>query len=46
MAVAICRSCPVRQQCLAEALDLEVEAVHVYGIRGGKTAGERRALQR
>ena len=36
-AKAVCRRCPVRQRCLAEALERIP-----YGIAGGLTAGERR----
>ena len=36
-AKAVCRGCPVRQRCLAEAL-----ARIPYGVAGGLTAGERR----
>ncbi|MFL6115532.1 MAG: WhiB family transcriptional regulator [Catenulispora sp.] len=36
-AKAVCRGCPVRQRCLAEALERIP-----YGIAGGLTAGERR----
>jgi WhiB family redox-sensing transcriptional regulator len=40
VALTICRTCPVRAECLAEAMALG----DVEGIRGGLTAGERRAL--
>jgi hypothetical protein len=43
VARAVCRSCPVRAECLAEALELEDDS-HRHGIRGGLTAAERRAL--
>ena len=36
-AKAVCRGCPVRQRCLAEAHERIP-----YGIAGGLTAGERR----
>ena len=39
-AAAICRHCPVLQECAAEALDNKVE----YGIWGGMTERRRRAL--
>jgi WhiB family redox-sensing transcriptional regulator len=38
----LCTSCPVRFECLAEALDNRVE----YGVWGGMTERERRALLR
>ncbi|MFJ6775111.1 WhiB family transcriptional regulator [Kitasatospora sp. NPDC091257] len=41
-AKAVCSSCPVRTECLAEALDLRIE----FGIWGGMTERERRALLR
>ncbi|RJQ74146.1 WhiB family transcriptional regulator [Pseudonocardiaceae bacterium YIM PH 21723] len=36
----ICRGCPVRAECLAEALDNRIE----FGVWGGMTERERRAL--
>jgi hypothetical protein len=39
---AICRQCPVREDCLGYALDAEEE----YGIWGGRDPDERRALRR
>jgi WhiB family redox-sensing transcriptional regulator len=36
----VCGDCPVRRQCLAEALDGRVE----WGVWGGLTERERRAL--
>jgi hypothetical protein len=44
VALTICRSCPVRVDCLAEAIRLESDQWQAHGIRGGLTAGERRAL--
>ncbi|GGS99621.1 WhiB family transcriptional regulator [Streptomyces chromofuscus] len=41
-AKAVCRRCPVTEQCLAWAVD----AGPVEGIWGGTTEGERRAMQR
>jgi WhiB family redox-sensing transcriptional regulator len=41
-AKVICRSCPVRVACLADALDNKVE----FGVWGGMTERERRALLR
>ncbi|WP_084723377.1 WhiB family transcriptional regulator [Streptomonospora alba] len=38
----ICRGCPVRTECLAEALDDRIE----FGVWGGMTERERRALLR
>ncbi len=37
----ICRGCPVRTECLADALDNGIE----FGIWGGMTDRERRALR-
>ncbi|WP_082974695.1 WhiB family transcriptional regulator [Mycobacterium sp. 1245805.9] len=39
-AAAVCRRCPVMQECLAEALDSRVE----FGVWGGMTERQRRAL--
>jgi WhiB family redox-sensing transcriptional regulator len=41
-AKAICLGCPVRTECLADALDNRVE----FGVWGGMTERERRALLR
>ncbi|MFF0484930.1 WhiB family transcriptional regulator [Streptomyces sp. NPDC004435] len=41
-AKALCAGCPVRAECLAYALDERVE----YGVWGGMTERERRALLR
>lgn len=38
----VCMGCPVRTECLAEALDNRVE----FGVWGGMTERERRALLR
>jgi hypothetical protein len=42
-ALAICSTCTVRTECLAETLAEERDAVGCYGVRGGLTADERRA---
>lgn len=39
---AVCTGCPVRTECLADALDNHVE----FGVWGGMTERERRALLR
>lgn len=39
---AICASCSVRTECLADALDNQIE----FGVWGGMTERERRALLR
>jgi WhiB family redox-sensing transcriptional regulator len=41
-AKSVCRGCPVRTECLADALDNRVE----FGVWGGLTERERRALLR
>jgi len=41
-AAAICRSCPVAIECLADALDNQME----FGVWGGMTERQRRALLR
>jgi WhiB family redox-sensing transcriptional regulator len=38
----VCKACPVRTECLSEALDNEIE----WGVWGGMTERERRALLR
>ncbi|TDQ04790.1 WhiB family transcriptional regulator [Labedaea rhizosphaerae] len=38
----VCLACPVRTECLAEALDNRIE----FGVWGGMTERERRALLR
>ncbi len=46
IALALCRTCGVREECLREALQEEEDGWHVYGVRGGYTAAERSTLQR
>lgn len=41
----VCRGCPVRVACLADALAVE-DPVRRFGIVGGTTPGERRTLHR
>jgi WhiB family redox-sensing transcriptional regulator len=41
-AKAVCARCPVRAECLADAEDTR----EAYGIRGGLTEAERRAIRR
>ena len=41
-AKTVCTGCPVRTECLADALDSRIE----YGVWGGMTERERRALLR
>ncbi|MEV6676212.1 WhiB family transcriptional regulator [Streptomyces erythrochromogenes] len=41
-AKAVCTGCPVRTECLTEALDNRIE----FGVWGGMTERERRALLR
>jgi hypothetical protein len=43
--VLIYRHYPVRAECLEEALLVEAGG-YVFGVRGGRTAGERRTLLR
>jgi len=42
VALTICRTCPVRCECLAEAVELEDVP---YGIRGGLLPRQRHGLQ-
>jgi WhiB family redox-sensing transcriptional regulator len=41
-ATMVCAGCPVRRECLAEALDNQIE----WGVWGGTTERERRQLLR
>jgi Transcription factor WhiB len=41
--VAVCASCRVRGECLADALELEADGYR-FGGRGGRTANERAAM--
>ncbi len=41
-AKAVCQGCPVRTECLSDALDNRVE----FGVWGGMTERERRAMLR
>jgi len=41
----VCRGCPVRTECLQEALKTE-PADHRHGIWGGLSSGERRTLSK
>lgn len=41
----VCRGCPVRAECLADALAKE-EPARRFGVVGGTTPGERRVLHR
>jgi WhiB family transcriptional regulator, redox-sensing transcriptional regulator len=41
-AKVICQACPIRTECLADALDDRIE----FGVWGGMTERERRALLR
>lgn len=44
---AVCRGCPVKDECLADSMAREHNAVaYRWGIRGGLTAGERASLGR
>lgn len=45
-AIAICAGCPVRLQCLDDALAYESQpGVDTYGVWGGLTAEQRKALR-
>ncbi|MGW5352235.1 WhiB family transcriptional regulator [Streptomyces sp. NPDC004031] len=46
-ALSACRYCPVREQCLAWALELEgaLAASHRFGVYGGLTSKQRAKLR-
>jgi hypothetical protein len=48
VALNICRGCPVRGDCLDEALAAEAgtPAVYRYGVRGAKTPAGRQSIER
>lgn len=41
-AVKLCKSCPVKRECL----DYSLEADELYGVWGGLTANQRRSIRR
>lgn len=43
-AKSICRSCPVRNECLTEALESEMEGDYRFGVYGGLDPDERGRL--
>lgn len=45
-AMQACSACPVRQQCLDEAMREEKRSYATYGIRGGLTARQRDQLRK
>jgi Transcription factor WhiB len=44
-AMHICANCPVRAECLADALASEIPS-ELFGVRGGRTPDQRRAIMR
>ena len=40
----ICRACPVIRECLVDSI--ETEGISAYGVRGGMSAEDRRAIVR
>jgi WhiB family redox-sensing transcriptional regulator len=46
LALAICAGCPVRLECLEDALDFEVGYRVTFGVRGGLLASDRVELVR
>lgn len=45
-AVAVCEGCPVRLECLQQAMFEEQRQADRFGVRGGFSAAERRRLGR
>lgn len=45
-ALALCAVCPVRSECLEAAMVEEANDLRGVGIRGGKSARERRLMRR
>jgi WhiB family redox-sensing transcriptional regulator len=43
LAVAVCARCPVRAECLADAVAVELVTGIIHGVRAGFTQAERRA---
>lgn len=41
-AKSVCRHCPVKMECLADAMDLEMEAGYRFGVYGGLDADQRK----
>jgi hypothetical protein len=44
LALDICSTCPVRPDCLEDALRMDPGTWAVFGVRGGMAASERRAM--
>jgi WhiB family redox-sensing transcriptional regulator len=45
-AIAVCKRCPVRHECLEHALDLdEISHIRITGIWGATTAKQRQAMK-
>lgn len=42
--IKVCRGCPVRQQCLEWAIEVESGESYSFGVFGGVGAGARRAM--
>lgn len=43
---SICAACPVREECLEDALALESRGAARFGMRGGATPDERQSIYR